>query len=51
VKRIKVDCCKSCPYLNALYSNTCRHPKAGGMSVYDVNVINEECPLEDANEI
>ncbi len=50
MKYIKVDSCKNCPYLSALFSNTCRHPKAENMSIFDVHKINNFCPLEDLPE-
>ena len=49
-KQTKVDCCKHCSFFNFSYINTCKHPKAKRMIIYNVNKINDGCPLDDTKE-
>jgi hypothetical protein len=47
MKQIIIDCCKHCPYASTFITNMCRYPGNNGVTIYDVNKIDKNCPLDN----
>jgi hypothetical protein len=48
MKIIKVDCCKHCPFRHQ--NNYCTNEAAFDMDLDDIDIVDQNCPLEDMKE-